>query len=136
MMEEPSGGEPMSVRLCIVVVEDQPDAREMLRLLLEMGGHEVFEAEDGGAAVELIGDRRPHVALIDIGLPTIDGYEVARRIRGEPEREGIVLVALTGSGDREDVAAALDAGFDRHLTKPTDPAVLESLLVEVGRSIA
>ena len=118
----------MAASLKIVVVEDQEDTREMLRMLLEMNGHQVFEAWDGCAAVQLIERECPDVALIDIGLPSIDGYEVARRIRKGAEIPNLLLVALTGYGADEDVSAARAAGFDRHLTKPTDPAALEALL--------
>ena len=122
----------MPTPLRIAVVEDQADARTMLRLLLESRGHQVFEAPDGWTAVELIGTERPDVALIDIGLPSIDGHEVARRVRKALGQTQIMLVALTGYGADEDVSAAREAGFDHHLTKPTDPETLVALLARAG----
>lgn len=120
---------PVPVRPCrIVLVEDQPDAREMMRLLLTMRGHQVIEAEDGGAGVDAIERVRPDVALVDIGLPTMSGYDVARRIRGNRALDSVTLVAVTGYGTHADVEAARNAGFDEHLTKPADTGRLESIL--------
>jgi two-component system CheB/CheR fusion protein len=104
----------------VVVAEDQADAREMLRLLLEAQGHVVFEAPDGPSALALIEQCRPDVAIVDIGLPLMDGYDIARRLRGQPELAHVRLLALTGYGTAEDVAQAYAAGFDEHVTKPPD----------------
>jgi two-component system CheB/CheR fusion protein len=112
----------------IVLVEDQPDAREMMRLLLTTRGHDVVEAEDGVTGVDVIERVRPHAALVDIGLPTISGYDVARRIRGNRALDSVTLVAVTGYGTHADVEAARNAGFDHHLTKPADTGRLESIL--------
>jgi CheY-like chemotaxis protein len=112
----------------IVLVEDQTDAREMLRMLLESLDHEVLDASDGASAVELIEKVKPDFALIDIGLPTMTGYEVAQRIRERKELANIMLVALTGYGTASDVSAAHDAGFDAHLVKPADLVRLQELL--------
>jgi two-component system CheB/CheR fusion protein len=112
----------------VVVIEDNPDGAEMLSLLLEHAGYEVFTAEDGQRGVELIARVEPHVALVDIGLPVMDGYEVARWVRQQPQHEQLYLLALTGYGQAGDRAAALEAGFDEHLVKPVDSEVLRQLL--------
>jgi len=111
----------------ILIVEDNRDAREMLRMVLEMDGHTVLQARDGVAAIRLAVETVPDVVLMDIGLPELDGYEVARRIR---TRLGaaIRLVALSGYGDRESREQARRAGFDAHLVKPVSPDDLTRLL--------
>jgi signal transduction histidine kinase len=106
----------------LLVVEDNVDARQTLRTLLEMLGHEVHEAADGEAGVAAALERRPEVVFVDIGLPRLDGYEVARRLRAA--KLGVRLVALTGYGRDDDVQRAREAGFDEHLLKP---ATLEQL---------
>ncbi len=111
----------------ILVVEDNPDIRLLLQKKLERHGHEVFVAEDGLRGVEEAIEHRPNLAVVDIGLPGIDGYEVARRIR-EAVGDEIVLVALTGYGQPEDRQRALEAGFDHHLTKPVDMKRLRELI--------
>jgi two-component system CheB/CheR fusion protein len=111
-----------------VLVEDQPDAREMMRMLLESLDHEVLDAPDGAAGVELIEKVKPDFALIDIGLPTMTGYEVAQQIRSNKDLKRIMLIALTGYGTAGDVSAAHSAGFDAHLVKPADFAKLQELL--------
>jgi two-component system CheB/CheR fusion protein len=117
----------------IVLVEDQLDAREMMRALLELKGHSVVEAADGRAAVETIERERPDVAVVDIGLPVMSGYEVAREIRRKQELDGVMLIALTGYGSQADVREAEEAGFDAHLTKPTEPERLFRLLASPDR---
>src|SRR5205823_5170151 len=104
----------------ILVVDDNRDARELLRTILELDGHQVQDAAEGAQAVRLAVEWTPEVALIDIGLPEMDGYEVARRIR---KRVGgaVRLIALTGYGDAEARRLAAEAGFDEHLVKPVDP---------------
>jgi PAS domain S-box-containing protein len=114
----------------VLVIEDNDDAREMLRNLLRMFGHEVHEACDGARGLEEARRLRPDAALIDIGLPGMDGYEVARRIRAD--LPGARLVALTGYGQPEDRERALAAGFDAHLVKPVDPDQLQRLLAARG----
>lgn len=119
--------------LKVLIVEDHRDARTTLRMLLTLvHGHEVLEAEDGAAAIQLVREERPDVALIDLGLPELDGYEVARRIRSMLGRDGIFLVALTGYGDDEDRLRTEAAGFDVHLVKPVDTAALGKLLSGVS----
>jgi CheY-like chemotaxis protein len=115
----------------IVLVEDQVDSREMLRLLLESLDHIVLDAADGASAVELIERERPDVALIDIGLPTMTGYEVAQKIRARKDLSGITLVALTGYGAPGDIKAAREAGFDAHLIKPAEMSRIQELLATV-----
>ena len=103
----------------ILIVEDNADGRESLRLLLELLGHQVVVAEDGLQGLKMALAERPDVALIDIGLPGLDGYEVARRIR-RAVGDRIFLIAQTAYAQAEDRQRAYDAGFDAHLTKPLD----------------
>ena len=112
----------------VLVVEDSADARESLRMLLELAGHVVETSEDGPGGLAKLTVFRPDVALIDVGLPGIDGYTLARLARSRPETRGIRLVALTGYGRTEDQRRALAAGFDVHLTKPVDVPTLQSVL--------
>jgi CheY-like chemotaxis protein len=114
--------------LSIVVVEDDPDSRDALLTLLKLDGHRVAAAADGPAALELARTKDPDVALIDIGLPGLDGYEVAHRIRRGAAAGRPILVALTGRGQPEDERRALDAGFDAYLVKPVDPTELARLI--------
>jgi signal transduction histidine kinase/CheY-like chemotaxis protein len=111
----------------VLIVEDSPDNREMLQELLEQEGHRVEVAADGAQAVQVAARIRPEVALIDIGLPGIDGYEVARRIRSDLG-SNIYLIALTGYGRPEDRARSAEAGFNSHLTKPPDLGELYATL--------
>jgi signal transduction histidine kinase/CheY-like chemotaxis protein len=119
-------------KLEIVVVDDNDDGRETLQVLLESEGHRVVTAQDGRRAVDLILMARPDVALVDIGLPELDGYEVARRVCAEADIKPF-LIAMTGYGQPEDRRRALDAGFDRHLVKPVQPETLQRLLAELAR---
>jgi CheY-like chemotaxis protein len=112
----------------VVVIEDNPDGAEMLSLLLEHAGYEVFTAEDGKAGIELIERVAPDVALVDIGLPVMDGFEVARWVRASERHQGLYLLALTGYGQAGDRAAALQAGFDEHLVKPVDAEMLRQVM--------
>ena len=114
----------------VLLVEDNADARDALRTLLELDGYDVIPAADGTEALELVGAKSLNVALIDIGLPGIDGYEVARRIRALPMARP-VLIALTGYSEPEDRARAREAGFDAHLVKPVDPDALSELLARL-----
>jgi CheY-like chemotaxis protein len=117
----------------ILIVEDSEDSRDMLRLYLVESGHQVYEAVDGPRGLEAALRVRPEVALIDIGLPGLDGYEVVRRIRATPEGKKIFLVALTGYGQPEDHRRARQAGFDAHLAKPFDRDRLVTLLSQAGQ---
>jgi two-component system CheB/CheR fusion protein len=112
----------------VVLVEDQDDARRMLQILLEAEGLRVFPAANGLEGVSLIERQRPDLALVDLGLPVMSGFELARRVRANPDLASTRLVALSGYGQDADIQAALDAGFDEHLTKPPDPGRLEALL--------
>jgi PAS domain S-box-containing protein len=111
----------------VLVVEDNPDGREMLATVLRMLGHEVLEAGTGAEAIDLAMRHTPAVVIMDIGLPDIDGYEVARRLRGRLGA-GLRLVALSGYGQPQDRARSSEAGFDEHLVKPVDPATLGEVL--------
>jgi two-component system CheB/CheR fusion protein len=117
-----------ATRRRILIVEDNQDSRDMLHYVLAGAGHEVHEAADGAEGLDAALRLRPDVALVDVGLPRLDGYEVARRIRATPERHGMLLVALTGYGLVEDRDRALRAGFDLHLVKPVDPEKLLAVL--------
>jgi CheY-like chemotaxis protein len=112
----------------VLIVEDNDGSREMLKMLLELDGFEVTAAENGPDGLAAFQRQRPDVALIDIGLPGIDGYQVARQIRGEPENDGVRLVALTGYGRPEDHERVIAAGFDAHLVKPIQVEELYPLL--------
>jgi two-component system CheB/CheR fusion protein len=112
----------------VVIVEDQDDARRMLQILLEIEGLRVFTAANGLDGVECIERIRPDLALVDLGLPIMSGYELARRVRQDPDNARTRLVALSGYGQDSDIQASLEAGFDEHLTKPPDPARLDALL--------
>ncbi|HEX7787306.1 MAG TPA: response regulator [Methylomirabilota bacterium] len=129
-MADPPSTPPASTPRRVVIVEDSPDSREMLRYLLEQAGHEVHEAADGPGGVEAILSIAPHVALVDLGLPGLDGYEVARRVRADAAGRAVQLVAMTGYGQPEDVRRAEGAGFDAHLVKPVDPAHVTALIRE------
>jgi PAS domain S-box-containing protein len=119
---------PSSSRRRILVVDDNVDAADSLAMLLGIGGHEVRTAHDGATAVEVAKAFQPEVVLLDIGLPGMDGYEVARQLRGQLEMEKTVLVAVTGYGQDEDRRRTQEAGFDEHLVMPVDPVDLERLL--------
>jgi signal transduction histidine kinase len=110
----------------VLLVDDNRDSREMYGLVLEADGHEVFQAGDGTDALKLFRREQPDVAIIDIGLPGMDGYEIARRFRAEPNGRAVTLIALTGYGQPEDRERSRAAGFDRHLVKPTSPEGLQA----------
>jgi signal transduction histidine kinase/ActR/RegA family two-component response regulator len=117
----------------ILVVDDIPDNRETMEMLLTIYGHSVELAEDGDQAVEKSLECRPDVAFIDIGLPKLNGYEVATEIRRQPHGAHIVLIALSGYGQPEAQQKALDAGFDAHLTKPVSGGTLQQVLSELEK---
>jgi signal transduction histidine kinase/CheY-like chemotaxis protein len=129
--QPPTRDEPTSHRsLDVLVVEDNADARDTLIALLELKGHNVKGAATGRAALESFAQARPDLAFVDIGLPDLDGYAVARHVRGVPGMTSVVLVALTGYGQPQDEAQALSAGFDLHVTKPIAVDHLDRLLSE------
>jgi CheY-like chemotaxis protein len=112
----------------ILVIEDNRDFREGLRLLLESWGHRVEEAASGTHGLEILHLAHPEIVLVDLGLPGIDGYAVARHVRSTRGGDAILLVAITGYGRPEDRHRAEAAGFDAHLTKPVQPHELAEVL--------
>jgi signal transduction histidine kinase len=123
-------GDPvMQVRRNILIADDNQDALESLALMLRLEGHEVHCASDGEEALALAGLRRPEIVVLDVGMPKLDGCEVARRIRAESWGRNAVLVALTGWGQEADRRRSREAGFDMHLVKPVDPATICDMLV-------
>ena len=112
----------------VLVVDDNADARESLAMLLQASGHDTRLAQDGDNALKTALDYRPDVVLLDIGLPGVDGFQVAKRMRQEPTLKGVVLVALTGYGQDSDRERSREAGFNHHLVKPVDFAKVESIL--------
>jgi signal transduction histidine kinase len=116
-----AGADAPQANCCALIVEDNEDGREMMAMLLNSFGTRVLQAADGAAGLETARAHRPDIALVDIGLPGMDGYEVARRLRADPVTQGMRLVALTGYGLLEDQERALQAGFDLHLVKPVPP---------------
>lgn len=114
--------------LRVLVADDNHDATNTLATLLRLWGHDVESAFDGREALERAGKFRPQVALLDIGMPELSGYDVARQLRTDEQHDGLRLVAITGWGQQHDRDAAIAAGFDAHLTKPVDPEALTQLL--------
>jgi signal transduction histidine kinase/ActR/RegA family two-component response regulator len=112
----------------VLIVEDNDDARDMLRSMLSLWGHEVEDACDADGAISCVKEWHPDMALVDIGLPHRDGYQLAREIRNSIEGREVFLVAVTGYGQPEDHGRARDAGFDAHLVKPVDPDRLAALI--------
>jgi len=126
----PTAPTPPSGTRRVLVIEDNDDARETLRDVLELWGHEVEVAADGSLGLDLALSLHPEIALVDIGLPGLDGYEVARRVRAAEDGASMRMIALTGYGQPEDRRRALEAGFDSHLVKPVDLEMLSTLLRE------
>jgi signal transduction histidine kinase len=133
-MTRPDPGKPAQRGRRILVADDNRDALESLATLLQINGHEVHTAADGAIAIELAAQLRPEVALLDLGMPRFDGYEVARRIRAEAWGKQTVLVALTGWGQDEDRRRSREAGFDSHLVKPLDLDALTDFLARLPPS--
>jgi signal transduction histidine kinase/ActR/RegA family two-component response regulator len=118
--------------LRVLLVEDHPDARDTLCELLQLSGHECLTASDGLEGIARAVQESPDVAIVDIGLPGLNGYEVAARLRADPATRGMKLVALTGYGQEQDRRRALDAGFDAHLVKPINVDQMLRLLQELA----
>jgi CheY-like chemotaxis protein len=118
----------------ILVIDDNHDSADSLGKLLGLMGNEVRTAYDGLEAVEAAAEFQPDVILLDIGLPSLNGYDAARRIRQQSRSAEPVLIALTGLGQEQDRLLSQEAGFDHHLVKPVDPDVLLGLLASAGRS--
>src|SRR5262249_34211698 len=112
----------------IVVVDDNVDAGESLAEVLRLYGHQVAVTSSAHRTLDLCRDFEPHIGLLDIGLPGMDGYELAGRLRAEPYGRSMLLIALTGYGQDDDRRRTKEAGFDHHLTKPADLGVLSDLL--------
>ncbi|MGQ0702172.1 MAG: hybrid sensor histidine kinase/response regulator [Gemmatimonadales bacterium] len=132
--DESTSRAPPSIR--VVVVDDSRDGADTLAMVLHTLGAEVRVAYDGLSALQTIREYRPSLVLLDLGMPGMDGYEVAYRIRGDPAIGPIRLVALTGFGSEEERRRALGSGFDEHCVKPADPALLRELLTSSARSAA
>jgi signal transduction histidine kinase len=116
----------------VLLIEDSGEARERLRTMLKLAGHVVYAAADAARGIELLNVVRPHVGIIDVNLPGMDGYKVARRIRKEPHGRGMLLLAVTRDGSPGDSAHSLAHGFDYHLVTPVDPDYLARLIGEVA----
>ena len=129
---EASDGAPLETApqaaLRVVIVDDNADAADSLAMVLGLEGHEVRTAGDGMAGLALIREFGPQAVILDIGLPLLNGYEVARRIRDEHEEADILLIAVTGWGQQQDKQTAVAAGFDHHFTKPVDPRELQRVM--------
>jgi len=123
-----------SAGLRVLVVDDNRDAADSCAMLLELSGHRARTAYNGTQALQLGENLLPHVVLLDIGLPDLNGYEVARRIRATPWGAHLPLVAVTGWGKEEDRERAFAAGFDHHLTKPVAPEAVASLVTTLSQS--
>lgn len=121
--------------LRVLVVDDNVDAAQSLAMLLEVSGHVAWLAHDGLAALEAASSYRPHVVLLDIGLPKLDGYAVAARLRNDPLHRDALLVAMTGYGQAADRERGREAGFDHHLVKPVDFANVEQVLTEASKKL-
>lgn len=118
-----------SSRPRVLIVDDNQDAADSLAMLIQFLGAEPDVAHDGPAALAAVDARRPAMVLLDIGMPGMDGYQVARLIRQQPRFNDIMLIALTGWGEDEDRRRARDSGFDHHLVKPVDVDALRALLM-------
>jgi CheY-like chemotaxis protein len=124
------GTEPIQSGLKVLVVDDNIDAADTLAMLLrEANGYNVTVCHDGRSALKLVENDDPGAVILDIGLPDIDGYEVARQLRQMKPSANTLLIALTGYGQPRDVALAMQAGFDHHLSKPAKPQAIVDLLM-------
>jgi CheY-like chemotaxis protein len=119
--------------LRVLVVDDNIDSADMLKTFLELEGHEVFVAYTGTSALATATGARPAIALLDVGLPDMTGYELAQRLRANPSTSHMYLIALTGWGQDDDRERARAAGFDRHLTKPAHPAMIRAVLADASK---
>ncbi|MBA3393060.1 MAG: response regulator [Deltaproteobacteria bacterium] len=116
----------------VLVVDDYPDAAQVMGTLVTLLGHDVRSATSGAEAIAIAESYQPHLALVDIGLPDISGFDVARALRAQAGHRPLFLVAITGWGQPEDRVRAIAAGFDVHQLKPIDRAVLRRLLALAG----
>ena len=129
-LPEPDKSATRSLR--VLVVDDNVDTVDTLAMIMKELGHDVRKAYDGSTSLETALAYRPHIMLLDIGLPGLDGYQLATRIRKQPTLQDVVLVALTGYGDESARQRSLGAGFDHHLTKPADFNKLKEILATVS----
>ena len=116
-----------------MIVDDNQDAALSLEMLLKLQGHDVAVAHSGTAALAMTDTYKPDVVFLDIGMPGMDGYEVARRLRRQPGLENVVLVAVTGWGQQEDRERTSAAGFNHHVVKPPELAALQKVLADLKR---
>jgi CheY-like chemotaxis protein len=120
----------------VLVVDDNVDAAASLAMMLKKMGNDVRTAHDGQSGIEVAQEFRPDAVLLDIGMPVLNGFDAARRIREQPWGKSMVLVALTGWGQDEDRRKSEEAGFDLHLVKPVEPGALQRLLAGVSKTLA
>jgi len=132
----PTTHHPSPATRRILVVDDNRDAAESLAMLLQFEGHEVKVAYDGGEALEIAASGWAQVLLLDIGMPRMNGYQLAERVRSEPWGRDLVLIAATGWGQEEDRRRSLESGFDAHLVKPVDPEGLMQLVSGLASRLA
>ena len=116
------------------MVDDNPDVVETTLMLLQAWGHRTFSAQDGASGLALLASETPDAVLMDLGMPRIDGFEMARRIRQLPGGKAVKLIAMSGWGQPADRERALAAGIDEHLVKPVDPARLRELLDRIAKT--
>jgi two-component system CheB/CheR fusion protein len=123
-----------AIRQRVLVVDDNVDAAESMAMLVRLWGHEVRLAHTGPEALDVAGAYQPEIVVLDIGLPGMNGYEVARQLRQQPRFQQTLLVALTGYGQEDDRRRSTEAGFNHHLTKPVEPDTLAELLAKAPSS--
>ena len=119
--------------LRILVVDDHRDSADTLTMLLKLWGHDVMQAYDGETAIAIVPDFDPDIVLIEIGMPEMDGYELARRLSGQSRRSPMHIIAVTVYGQPQDVRRAYEAGFDCHLLKPVEETTLRAVLTRYGK---
>jgi CheY-like chemotaxis protein len=124
----------MQTGVIVLIADDNRDGAESMGMLLEMAGYQIHVAHTGRDAVAMAALYRPHVAILDIGMPGLSGYEVAKLMRAEAWGSRMVLIAMTGWGHDGDKRKANEAGFDHHVTKPVDPELLERLVMQASQS--
>ena len=129
----PAASEPSTLPPRVLVVEDDPESLQMMGALLTLWGYEPALAPDGRAGLEKATGERPDVVLLDLGLPGIDGFEVARRLRRLPQGDGMLIVAVTAYRGEEHRRQAVEAGFDKYLMKPVDIETLRLVLEQAPR---
>jgi CheY-like chemotaxis protein len=121
--------------LRVLIVDDERDAADSLKVLVGLWGHDACAAYGGEEALGLAGAFRPHVVLLDVAMPGMDGREVARRLRADPVTAGARVLAVSGYGQREEVQKSLDAGFHGHITKPAEPSQLQLVLERLAAAL-